>query len=46
MLVSIARRLLSMLVTLFGVSVIIFVILRWLPGQRDDRAHLVSTPGC
>ena len=33
MLVSIARRLLSMLVTLLGVSVIIFVILRWLPGN-------------
>ncbi len=33
MLVSIARRLVSMLVTLLGVSVIIFVILRWLPGN-------------
>jgi peptide/nickel transport system permease protein len=33
MLISVARRLLNMLVTLFGVSVIIFLVLRLLPGN-------------
>ncbi len=33
MLIGVARRLLSMLVTLFGVAVIIFVVLRLLPGN-------------
>ncbi len=33
MLISVGRRLVSMLVTLFGVAVIIFVVLRLLPGN-------------
>jgi peptide/nickel transport system permease protein len=33
MLISVARRLLNMVVTLFGVSVIIFLVLRLLPGN-------------
>ena len=33
MLIKMARRLLSMLVTLFGVAVIIFLVLRLLPGN-------------
>jgi ABC-type dipeptide/oligopeptide/nickel transport system permease component len=32
-LIGVARRLLGMLVTLFGVAVIIFVVLRLLPGN-------------
>lgn len=38
MLISTARRLISMLVTLLGVSVIIFVVLRWLPGNAVTAA--------
>ena len=42
MLIGVARRLLSMLVTLFGVSVIIFVVLRLLPGNAVTASLGVS----
>ncbi len=41
-LIGVARRLLSMLVTLFGVSVIIFVVLRLLPGNAVTASLGVS----
>ncbi|MDA8068080.1 MAG: ABC transporter permease [Actinomycetota bacterium] len=42
MLVAIARRLLSTLITLFGVAVVIFVILRLLPGNAITASLGVS----
>ncbi|HXW82686.1 MAG TPA: ABC transporter permease [Acidimicrobiales bacterium] len=42
MVTSVARRLVSMLVTLFGVSVIIFVVLRLLPGNAVTASLGVS----
>ena len=38
MLIGVARRLLSMLVTLFGVAVIIFLVLRLLPGNAGTAS--------
>ena len=43
MLIAVARRLFSMIVTLFGVSVIIFVVLRLLPGNAVTAALGVNT---
>ena len=43
MLIAVARRLFSMIVTLFGVSVIIFVVLRLLPGNAITAALGVNT---
>ncbi len=42
MLIGVARRLLSMLVTLFGVAVIIFLVLRLLPGNAVTASLGVS----
>lgn len=42
MLTAVARRLFSMIVTLFGVSVIIFVVLRLLPGNALTASMGVS----
>lgn len=43
MLIRIGRRLLSMLVTLFGVSVIVFLVLRLLPGNAVTASLGVSS---
>lgn len=43
MLIALGRRLLSMLVTLFGVAVIIFLVLRMLPGNALTASLGVST---
>ena len=42
MLIAVARRLVSMLVTLLGVSVVIFVVLRLLPGDAVSASLGVS----
>lgn len=42
MLISVARKLLSALVTLFGVSVVIFLVLRLLPGNAITASMGVS----
>ena len=42
MLTNVARRLLNMVVTLFGVSVIVFLVLRILPGNAVTAQMGVS----
>ena len=42
MLTNVARRLLNMVVTLFGVSIIVFLVLRLLPGNAVTAQMGVS----